>query len=167
MKMTQAMTLTLAATMALTPVSRARADTGSFVAGAALGGLLGHLATRNAQPVQAPPRPAAPLVVTPTPPAKPAIPATAIGRDIQAALLFFGFDAGAVDGQIGPQTRAAISAFQVFLGDPATGALTPEQQAFLFDAHARGKQAKVPPGSEPGTRVAAWVSRWTCGGGTA
>ena len=156
--MKRALTFTLAGAMALAPISRATADTGSFVAGAAIGGLLGHLATRSYQRNNA-----QPLVVAPTDssrvtpststaakapsPRAPSIPATQTGRQVQTALNWFGFEAGGVDGQIGPQTKEAISDYQAFLGYPVTGQLTGFEQDFLIESHERAAGSGVAPGT--------------------
>ncbi len=51
---------------------------------------------------------------------------------VQAALNFFGFDVGPVDGIIGRKTRAGVGEFQAFMGYDATGNLTHEQRRFLL-----------------------------------
>ena len=48
-------------------------------------------------------------------------------RDIQARLLVLGFDPNGIDGSIGRGTRAAVSAWQVSVGAPATGFLETTQ----------------------------------------
>lgn len=53
-------------------------------------------------------------------------------RDAQAKLNSLGFDAGTPDGQMGPRTRNAISAFQADRGIPVTGRLDPTTQAELL-----------------------------------
>jgi len=60
-------------------------------------------------------------------------------RTTQTSLNYFGFQAGVVDGVLGPQTRAAISRYQAYMGYPSTGKLTPYQTQILHSAHARGK----------------------------
>lgn len=51
---------------------------------------------------------------------------------VQAALNTLSFDAGAVDGRPGPQTRAAVRRFQASLGAVETGNLTDEQRSQLL-----------------------------------
>lgn len=157
MTMKRALTCTLAGAMALAPISRASADTGSFVAGAAIGGLLGHLATKSYNNNQAAtvPQTTAPAPDTttstasaPKPAARPSMPATDAGREVQSALNFFAFDAGTVDGKVGAQTREAISDYQAYLGYPVTGQLTSFEHDFLTDAHERAMASSVPPGTE-------------------
>jgi peptidoglycan hydrolase-like protein with peptidoglycan-binding domain len=52
-------------------------------------------------------------------------------RDIQTALKAHGLYEGEVDGSFGPQTRAAIAAWQAGAGTEATGWLTPGERALL------------------------------------
>ncbi len=156
MTMKRALTCTLAGAMALAPISRASADTGSFVAGAAIGGLLGHLATKNYDKKHTVvPQATAPATSSTAsssgtkPAARPAgIPSTQEGREVQASLNYFAFDAGPVDGQIGKKTRDAISDYQGYLGYPVTGELTSFEQDFLTDAHERAMASGAVPGSE-------------------
>lgn len=58
-------------------------------------------------------------------------------RAVQVALNYFDFPAGTPDGAIGPRSRAAISAYQAFMGFPATGALTEFERSVLLSAHQR------------------------------
>ncbi|MFK7744490.1 MAG: peptidoglycan-binding protein [Roseobacter sp.] len=58
-------------------------------------------------------------------------------RDIQRALNHFGFDAGAVDGQLGRKSRAAMSKYQSYMGETANGQLTQTQRQDLIDAYKR------------------------------
>lgn len=52
--------------------------------------------------------------------------------DLQQALAHFGHYTGAIDGRIGPATRAAIAAWQEARGNPPTGRLTPEEEQALL-----------------------------------
>ncbi len=54
---------------------------------------------------------------------------------VQQMLNDLGFDAGAVDGQPGPQTRKAIQAFQISRGFPPSNQLTETQLAALQSEH--------------------------------
>ena len=47
-------------------------------------------------------------------------------RDAQTSLARLGYKIGAIDGRLGPRTRAAISVFQEAEGLPVTGKVTPE-----------------------------------------
>lgn len=135
----------LAASLALMPASQAAADAKDFIAGALIGGVVGSAITkekrRNRQREYRPapratyvaPRPQAPRTY------RPSIPATHEGRQIQESLNYFGFDAGAVDGQIGGKTRAAVSAYQTYLGYAATGKLTSFQQELLTSSYTRAQ----------------------------
>lgn len=60
-------------------------------------------------------------------------------RAVQSALNFFGFDAGTPDGAFGPRTRNAISAYQIYLGFPATGQITEIERQILTTAHQRAQ----------------------------
>lgn len=62
-------------------------------------------------------------------------------KSIQAALNTLGFDAGDVDGQFGPQTKKAISAFQKSIRAKQTGSLSQIQERILFD--------KIKPAPDP------------------
>jgi peptidoglycan hydrolase-like protein with peptidoglycan-binding domain len=52
-------------------------------------------------------------------------------RRVQAALAVLGYYGGRVDGQFGPETRAAIRRFQHEIGADMTGRLTAEQAGRL------------------------------------
>lgn len=56
---------------------------------------------------------------------------------IQAALNFYGFDAGTPDGVFGPATRAAIKRYQAAVGEAQTGSMTPAQTSALLTAYLR------------------------------
>jgi peptidoglycan hydrolase-like protein with peptidoglycan-binding domain len=71
--------------------------------------------------------------------AAPTIPATQTGRDIQASLNYFGFNAGSVDGRIGRNTRAAIAEYQAYMGYPATGTLNGFEQELLLRSYTRAQ----------------------------
>jgi uncharacterized caspase-like protein len=91
------------------------------------------------------PKPAA-TSTSPLPPAAPAAEPTApaIGlpaeqqysvldrRRVQAALRLLGYYDDAVDGVFGPRTRAAIRHYQLDIGVPVTGTLTPEEATRLI-----------------------------------
>lgn len=53
-------------------------------------------------------------------------------KELQTALNYFGFDAGAPDGLLGPRSRAAISSYQAHVGLPETGTLTAKEQYDLL-----------------------------------
>lgn len=56
---------------------------------------------------------------------------------VQSALTGFGFDTGGVDGRLGPRSRAAISAYQGYMGYPTTGYLDDYQRGALMDYYGR------------------------------
>ena len=105
--------------VAIAPVNRAAADAGDFFAGAAVG-VLGTLAVQEANKNRQP------TAVKRAPVAR--IPVTERGKQTQTALNYFGYNAGAVDGQIGRGTRAAIERYQVSMGYPVNGREFPDYQ---------------------------------------
>ncbi|NRB02187.1 MAG: peptidoglycan-binding protein [Rhodobacteraceae bacterium] len=115
------------ASMIVVPTTRADADTGSFVAGAIVGGLIGHAATKNNQNRKR------------TTTTRSRIPSTQEGRQIQASLNYFGFNAGGVDGQLGRRSREAVSRYQFYMGYPQTGYLTPFEQNILISSWNRAQ----------------------------
>jgi peptidoglycan hydrolase-like protein with peptidoglycan-binding domain len=116
--------------LVLVPVQRVQADAGDVAAGLIIGGILGHAATKNAQKKKKVYRKKV---------YRPRIPSTQEGREIQASLNYFGFNAGSVDGQLGRRSRAAISQYQAYLGYPATGQLTPFEQNLLISSYNRAQ----------------------------
>ncbi|WP_187431182.1 hypothetical protein ROLI_008830 [Roseobacter fucihabitans] len=116
----------LAASVAAFPAARVSADAGDFIAGALIGGIVGHAATKNAQKKK-------------TRTYRSGIPSTQQGRQVQASLNYFGFNAGRVDGQLGRQSRTAIANYQAYLGYPATGQLSPFEQDFLVASYNRAQ----------------------------
>jgi hypothetical protein len=123
-------TAVLSAAVALTPASRVAADAGDFVAGAIIGGIVGHAATKQAQKKK--PAPTGKRYYS-------RIPSTSEGRQIQTSLNYFGFGAGGVDGQLGKRSRQAISRYQAYLGYPSTGQLTPFEQELLVGSYNRAQ----------------------------
>ncbi|MEJ6392182.1 peptidoglycan-binding protein [Gymnodinialimonas sp. 2305UL16-5] len=148
-------TSSLIAAMALTPMFAAPAaaqDARDVIGGLLIGGAIGaaigaasqQTTTRRVIPVHPTPqpgaRPAPPRTQPYTPPpqriVRPSIPATEAGRQVQTALNYFGFNAGYVDGQVGPATRAAVERYQAALGYPVNGRSFPEEQAqYLIGAY--------------------------------
>ena len=127
---------TVVLSLSFMPVDRAQADkAGAFAAGALIGGLVGHAITKENQRKKA----AATRQSTTQRSVKPSVPATNEGRQIQASLNYFGFDAGKVDGQLGRRSRNAVSSYQAYLGYPITGQLTPFEQTLLFSSFNRAQ----------------------------
>lgn len=58
-------------------------------------------------------------------------------REVQTALNYFGFPAGAPDGVLGRNSRAAIAQYQATLGYAATGYLSDYERAFLTTSYNR------------------------------
>ncbi len=119
----------LSASLVLVPAQRVQADAGDFVAGAIIGGIVGHAATKKAQRKK----------VYRKKVYRPSIPSTQSGREIQASLNYFGFNAGRVDGQLGRRSRDAISQYQAYLGYPVTGQLSPFEQNLLITSYNRAQ----------------------------
>ncbi|WP_299146273.1 peptidoglycan-binding domain-containing protein [uncultured Tateyamaria sp.] len=124
----------LAMSVAIVPATRVSADAGDFVAGAIIGGLVGHAATKQNQRKKAATRSYSSKKTY-----KPRLPSTQEGREIQASLNYFGFNAGSVDGQLGKRSRNAIASYQAYLGYPSTGALTPFEQNLLISSYNRAQ----------------------------
>ncbi|GAA6189302.1 peptidoglycan-binding domain-containing protein [Litorivita sp. NS0012-18] len=118
----------LAASMITAPVSRATAGNGDFIAGAIIGGIVG--AAANSQAKKSQPKKTYRK-------AAPRLPSTQEGREIQASLNYFGFNAGRVDGQLGGQSRRAVTQYQAYMGYPMTGHLTPFEQQLLTNSYNR------------------------------
>ncbi|WP_299546106.1 peptidoglycan-binding domain-containing protein [uncultured Tateyamaria sp.] len=123
----------VALSMAIVPATRVTADAGDFVAGAIIGGIVGHAATKQNQRRKATQRTYTKKTY------KPRLPSTQEGREIQASLNYFGFNAGTVDGQLGRRSRNAVSSYQAYLGYPATGQLTPFEQNLLITSYNRAQ----------------------------
>lgn len=150
----------LAAALIAVPTTRATADTKDIIVGAIVGGavIAGISAAQKrkkqqeaiqqqqrAQAIQ--PRvssrshaPKARRTVRAAPKVyKPSIPATQQGREIQSALNYFGFNAGAVDGRVGGKTKQAVAGYQAYLGYPATGTLSAFEQHVLTQTYLRAE----------------------------
>lgn len=122
----------LSASVALVPTTKSSAgDAGAFVAGAAIGGLVGHLATKQHHQKKATTRRSTKKYYQ--------IPSTQAGREIQTSLNYFGFDAGRVDGQLGRRTAAAVSNYQAYLGYPVTGQLSTFEHNLLVTSYNRAQ----------------------------
>lgn len=111
-------------------VQTASADAGDFVAGAIIGGLVGSQLQKNHQ------RKRTTTVYRST---RQRLPATQEGRQIQTSLNYFGFNAGRVDGQLGRQSKSAISSYQAHMGYPVTGSLTNWERDFLLNSYDRAQ----------------------------
>lgn len=116
----------LAASIVALPASKGAADAGDFIAGALIGGVVGHAVTKNNQKKKQ-------RVY------RSGIPSTQQGRQIQSSLNYFGFNAGTVDGQLGRQSRNAIGSYQAYMGYPATGQLSAFEQDLLVTSYNRAQ----------------------------
>ena len=125
----------LAVSVAVVPVEPVKADAGDFIAGALIGGIVGHAATKEAQRKKQ----RTTYRKTYRKSYRPRLPSTQEGREIQASLNYFGFNAGTVDGQLGKRSRSAISTYQAYMGYPATGQLTPYEQNLLITSYNRAQ----------------------------
>jgi peptidoglycan hydrolase-like protein with peptidoglycan-binding domain len=119
----------VSAALIATPATQVAADAGDFVAGAIIGGIIGANAKKRSKP-------RAKRVYKST---RQRLPATQEGRQIQASLNYFGFNAGTVDGQLGRKSRNAISNYQAHMGYPVTGQLSDWERDFLFNSYDRAQ----------------------------
>jgi len=133
-------TAAIALSIAVVPTTRAQADAGDFVAGALIGGIVGYVITKESQKSRQIKTRSTSTRSTAPKTYKPRIPATQEGRQIQTSLNYFGFDVGAVDGQLGRKSRAGISwisGYQDYMGYPVTGQLTVYEQDLLISSYSR------------------------------
>ena len=150
---TSSLVTAIALTPMVAPAPAQAQDARDILGGLLIGGAIGYgiAATQQPRPqVIVPPRPpqVQPPAVRPPQqprppqanyePPRPAIPATEAGRQVQTALNYFGFNAGYVDGQVGPATRSAVERYQAAQGYPINGRDFPEDQArYLIGASLR------------------------------
>ncbi|WP_299632613.1 peptidoglycan-binding protein [uncultured Roseobacter sp.] len=134
----------LAAAIAFAPAARVAADGKDFIAGALIGGVVGSQIQKNVTRNRANQQsiftaPTQRQATTQKRTYRAAIPATQEGREIQASLNYFGFNAGTVDGQLGGQTRSAISEYQSYMGYEPSGHLTSFEKELLLRSHNRAQ----------------------------
>ncbi len=118
----------LALSLVLLPAERVAADAGDFIAGAIIGGIVGANAKKQQR-----------RTTSNRSYRSSRLPSTQEGKQIQASLNYFGFNAGTVDGQLGRKTRNAVSQYQAYLGYPVTGQLTPFEQNLLTTSFNRAQ----------------------------
>ncbi|MDO9637708.1 MAG: peptidoglycan-binding domain-containing protein [Pseudotabrizicola sp.] len=131
MKLKAIATAGIIAGLGLTPADPVQADAGDAIAGALIGGIIGH-AIANDQNKR--------RVVTQRRSTKsPGISSAQreSNREVQTALNHFGYPVGTPDGAIGPRSRSAISSYQATLGYPPTGQLTDYERTVLISAYHR------------------------------
>ena len=119
----------LAASVAIIPADKAEADAGDFIAGAIIGGIVGANAKKQRRTTRTYRKKTY----------RSRLPSTQEGRNIQASLNYFGFNAGRVDGQLGRNSRNAISRYQAYLGYPVTGQLSAFEQNLLISSYNRAQ----------------------------
>lgn len=122
----------LAASLVIVPADTAKADAGDFIAGAIIGGIVGANAKKQRTTQKRTYR-------KQTTKKRARLPSTQEGRNIQASLNYFGFNAGTVDGQLGQKTRNAVSQYQAYLGYPVTGQLSAFEQNLLTSSYNRAQ----------------------------
>lgn len=125
------LTVTLAAAIAVGPVTEAAADAGNLVGGI-VGGIIGGAIVNGANNR----RVTTTRRVYTTPSVTSAT--RAANRETQTALNYFGYGAGTPDGVLGRRSRAAISSYQAFMNMPVTGKLTQFERDILVGAYNRG-----------------------------
>ncbi|MDR0808972.1 MAG: peptidoglycan-binding protein [Gemmobacter sp.] len=135
---TIATTCAIAAAVAFAPAGPVRADAGDAIAGALIGGIIGHAIAKdqqNRKAAAAAPRKSSKSSAT----AASGISAAQReqNREVQTALNHFGFPVGTPDGSFGPKSRGAISSYQALLGYPPTGQLTEYERTLLVTAYHR------------------------------
>ena len=126
----------LTASVAVIPAGQVRADAGDFIAGAIIGGVVGSSIQKQNQQKKQRSTSQRSYSKKST---RSSIPATQDGRNVQASLNYFGFNAGAVDGQLGRKTSNAVSQYQAYLGYPVTGQLSPFEQNLLISSYNRAQ----------------------------
>ncbi len=142
----QIITGVLSATLLIAPVARVTADSGDLVGGIVggiIGGVIVNEAAKNRERKQS-------QTITRTIVVAPSV-SRAENREVQTALNYFGFAAGAADGVLGRRSRGAISQYQQSMGYRVTGLLTPYEQDFLVTSYYRA----VSGGAATSQRIAA------------
>lgn len=135
MKLKVIATAGIVASLSIVPADTARADAGDAIAGALIGGIIGHAIAKDQQKR----RSTTNRSTRSTKSSKPSISSAqrSQNREVQTALNHFGYPVGAPDGAIGPKSRAAISNYQATLGYPPTGQLTDYERTLLIGAYQR------------------------------
>ena len=126
----------LVASLSFGPAQTAHADAGDAIAGAIIGGILGHAIANDQNRRKQTQRRSS---TRSTKSAKPGISSAQReqNREVQTALNQFGYNVGTPDGAIGPKSRAGISSYQATLGYPPSGQLTEYERTVLITAYYR------------------------------
>lgn len=131
-------TLSLAASLMVTPATRVMADSDALagaIVGAVIGGIVVNEVNKNKQR-----KAAAKNTSTTRSTSSGASSATREkNRETQTALNYFGFNVGTPDGAIGPRSRAAISEYQMTMGWPPTGNLSDFERDILVSSYYRAQ----------------------------
>jgi peptidoglycan hydrolase-like protein with peptidoglycan-binding domain len=129
MKLKRLIAPCLVAAVATTGATRATADAADAAVGALVGGIIGHAIAKDQQRKR--------QATVRRSYKKPGISSAqrATNREMQTALNYFGFNAGAVDGAVGPGTRSAVSRYQAQMGYPASGWIQAHEHDFLLAAY--------------------------------
>ncbi len=121
----------IAATLIVVPVNRAAADAGD-VFGGIVGGIIGGAIVNEANKNRAKPQQRTVVRRTGISSAQ-----RAENREVQTALNYFSFPAGAPDGALGRRSRGAISLYQAHMGFTPSGYLNPYEKDFLLTSYHR------------------------------
>jgi peptidoglycan hydrolase-like protein with peptidoglycan-binding domain len=161
-KHTFALSSTLAAALAFGPATPVRADAGDAIAGALVGGIIGHAIAKDQQRRKTYVAPSRSSKSTRSSGISSA--QREANREVQTALNYFGYNVGTPDGAIGPRSRSGISSYQATLGYPPTGQLTEYERTILVTAYHRavagGPQVMQVIGTHPmGTKGLLIVQR--------
>lgn len=128
MKLKSFATAGIVASLIVGGTGRAEADAGDAIAGALIGGIIGHAIAKDQQKRR---------VVRSSSKSSVSSAQRTQNREVQTALNYFGYNVGTPDGAIGPRSRAGISQYQALLGYPATGQLTEYERTLLVTAYHR------------------------------
>lgn len=132
-----ALALCLGLATGLKPTPAQAGGKGAILFGAGvITGIVVHEAIKNSQRRRYQPQPVRRRPAQRVYRRKPVVKQQAIQSDvaeIQEALNTLGYDAGTVDGLMGPSTRSAVRSFQRENDYPVTGTLSNTQKAVLFD----------------------------------
>ena len=130
MKLKGIATAGIIAALGLAPAGQVQADAGDAIAGALIGGIIGHAIANDQNKRRA---------TTQRTYRKSTVSSAQreANREVQTALNHFGYPVGAPDGAIGPRSRGAISSYQATLGYPPTGQLTEYERTVLVSAYHR------------------------------